>query len=135
MFLLSTEGGKNVGTPDVCNTPAAAGAPVPTPYVNISDCATSNPSTVAQSVFASGMPSVNLSTEIPLSNGDEAGTQMGVVSGEIMGLTRFQSGSTKVFIEGSPAQRLTSSTGQNGSNMNCLGTTVAPGQTIVMILS
>ncbi len=124
-----------MGAPDVCNTPAAAGAPVPTPYVNISDCATSNPSTTALSVLASGMPSVNLNTEIPLSNGDEAGTQLGVISGEIMSLTRFQSGSTKVYIEGAPAQRLTSTTGQNGTNMNCVGTTIAPGQTTVLILS
>ena len=135
MFLLSNQGGLNLAFPDVCNTPAAAGAPVPVPYPNISNCATANPSTVARTVLTGNMPSLNLNSQIPLSNGDEAGVQMGVVSGMIMGPTRFLQGSNTVLVEGAPAQRLTSTTGQNGQSNNCPGVTLAPGQVTALVLS
>ncbi|MEW6265907.1 MAG: DUF4150 domain-containing protein [Thermodesulfobacteriota bacterium] len=135
MFMSCMAGGMNLGFPDVCNTPAAAGAPVPVPYPNISTNATANPSTAARTVLVSGMPALNLMSQIPLSNGDEAGVQMGVVSGMIMGPTRFLIGSATVLVGGAPAVRMTGTTGQNGQSMNCPGVALAPSQVQVLVLS
>jgi hypothetical protein len=81
------------------------------------------------------MPTLNQMTIIPMSNGDEAGINLGVVSGMVMGPTRFILGSQTVFNEGAPSQRLTSTTGHNGGSMNCPGAAIAPSQVIVLILS
>jgi len=134
MFLITMAGGMNLGFPDVCNTPAAAGAPVPVPYPNISNPATALPSTAVMNVLVENMPAVNQNTKIPISNGDEAGIQLGVVSGMIMGPTSFIVGSKKVMIGGAPAQKLTSTTGQNGTTMNCTGTNLVPSQVKVLLL-
>ncbi len=134
MFLITTAGGMNLGVPDVCNTPAAAGAPVPVPYPNISSPSNALPPTTAMKVLVQNMPAVNQNTKIPMSNGDEAGVQLGVVSGMIMGPTSFILGSKKVMMGGALAQRLTSTTGQNGTNMNCTGINLVPSQTKVLLL-
>jgi len=128
-------GGMNMGMPDVCNTPTPpTGAPAPIPYPNISTGATANPGTTAMTVLTDCMPSLNQASEIPLSNGDEAGVMMGVASGMIMGTTEFVLGSLTVFVGGSPAQRMTSVTGQNGMSMNCPGVSLAPSQVRVLVL-
>ena len=134
MFQLTMAGGMNLGFPDVCNTPLAAGAPVPVPYPNISTGATTNPATTALTVLTDGMPSLNQLSEIFISNGDEAGVQLGVMSGMIMGPTEFLVGSMTVLKEGAPAQRLTSMTGHNGLSMNCPGVSLAPSQVTVLVL-
>ncbi|MBN2254367.1 MAG: DUF4150 domain-containing protein, partial [Deltaproteobacteria bacterium] len=59
----------------------------------------------------------------------------GVVSGKNMDEGQFTQGSTKVYVEGSPAVRLTSPTKQNGSSSNAVGAAIAPSQVKVMILS
>ena len=133
MFQLTMEGGMNMGFPDVCNTPTPAG-PVPIPYPNISTGSTANPATTAMTVLTECTPSLNQSSQIMISNGDEAGVNMGVASGMIMGPTEFILGSFTVFVGGSPAQRLTSMTGQNGQSMNCPGVSLAPSQTRVLVL-
>ena len=135
MFQLTSQGGLNLAFPDVCNTPAAAGAPVPTPYPNTSNNATVNPATTATTVLTEGLASLTIQSRIPISNGDEAGVQMGVISGSIMGPTSFTKGSSKVLNEGAPAVRLTDATGQNGITMNCPGVSLSPSQTTVLILS
>jgi hypothetical protein len=134
MYQLTSAGGMNMGTPDTCNTPTPAG-PVPVPYPNISTGSAANPATTTLTVLTDGMPSFNQMTMIPMSQGDEAGVNLGVVSGMVMGPTTFIMGSMTVFKEGAPCQRLTSTTGHNGVSMNCPGTAVAPSQVIVLILS
>ena len=134
MYQLTSAGGMNMGSPDVCNTPTPAG-PVPIPYPNISTGTTANPATTTLTVLTDGMPSFILTTMIPTSQGDEAGVNLGVVSGMVMGPTTFIQGSVTVFKEGAPCQRLTSTTGHNGLSMNCPGTALAPSQVIVLILS
>ena len=124
----------NMGLPDVCKTPAAAGAPVPIPYPNISTGATANPATTAMTVLTTGMPSFNQMTDIPISNGDQAGVMGGVASSLIMGPTEYMVGSFTVMVGGAPAQRLTSVTGQNGMSMNCPGVTLVPSQVSVLVL-
>lgn len=135
MFLITMGGGMNLGLPDVCKTPVAEGSPVPVPYPNISNPSNALPNTAAMKVLVQNRPAVTQATTIPISNGDEAGVQGGVVSNVIMGQTSFIMGSKKVFLGGAPAMRLTSTTGQNGTPMNCTGTAIVPSQTKIMILS
>ncbi len=133
MYQLTTQGGTTLGNPDVCLTPTPGG-PVPTPYPNTSSCATANPATTVLNVLTDGMPALNQRSMIPMSNGDNAGVNLGVASGMVMGPTTFTLGSTKVLKGGAPAMRLTSMTGHNGISMNCPGTAVAPSQTKVLVL-
>ena len=133
MFANCQMGGQNMGMPDVCKTPVGP-AIVPIPYPNISMGATANPSTGAMKVLIAGGPAHTVGTEIPMSNGDQPGVAGGIISGCIMGPTKFLMGSTATFFGGKPAARLTSITGQNGSSMNAPGTTIAPAQTKVLIL-
>ncbi|MBU2549712.1 MAG: DUF4150 domain-containing protein [Proteobacteria bacterium] len=133
MFGLTMSGGQCLGLPDVCKTPTPGG-PVPVPYPNMSTAAAADPSTADTKTIVVGTPALNLSSKIMLSNGDEAGSAMGVVSGMIMGPTAFIAGSAKVIIGGAPAVRLTSATAHNGSNANCPGVCLAPSQVKMMIL-
>lgn len=134
MFVNTMMGGVNSGFPDTCNTPAAAGAPVPIPYPNIALGPTSNPATAALKVLAVGTPSLNMFTTGTISNGDEAGVMMGVASAMIMGPNKYLLGSLKVFKGGAPAQRLTSLGAQNGFSPNVPGVTLAPSQVKVLVL-
>ncbi|MEN6467133.1 MAG: DUF4150 domain-containing protein [Syntrophaceae bacterium] len=133
MFQLSMGGGMQLGMPDVCLTPTPVG-PVPIPYPNISTGATANPASTALTVLTDAMPSLNQMSMIPLSNGDNAGVNMGVASGLVMGPTEFILGSFTVFMEGAPAQRMTSLTGHNGLSMNCPGVSLAPSQVTLLVL-
>jgi hypothetical protein len=133
MFANCQMGGQNFAVPDVCLTPTPAG-PVPVPYPNIAMGMTANPVTACQKIYLCAMPAHNLSTQIPMSQGDNAGVNMGVASGMVMGPSRHLMGSTNVIYEGAPVTKLTSPTGQNGMSLNCPGMTVAPAQTKVMIL-
>ncbi|GAB6074665.1 DUF4150 domain-containing protein [Nautilia lithotrophica] len=133
MYLLTLNEGMNLAVPDVCLTPTPGG-PVPTPYPNISNPAEANGATAAENLVVDGAKALNLTTEITSSQGDEAGSNGGVVSGEIMGPTRFLMGSEKLFINGMPAVRVTSETGQNGETMNAVGSSLVPTQTIVLVL-
>jgi hypothetical protein len=134
MFQLTMGEGQNIAFPDVCLTPTPGG-PVPMPYPNISMSVTALPPTTAMTVLIDGTPSLNLMSEIPISNGDEAGVNLGVVSGMIMGPTRYVMGSETLMLEGVPAVKLTSETGQNGEMMNAEGACLVPSQEIMIVLS
>jgi len=133
MFQSTSGGGMNMGFPDVCLTPTPVG-PIPIPYPNISTGSVANPSTTALTVLTDGMPSLNQMSMVTTSSGDNAGVNMGVASGMVMGPTEFILGSFTVFKEGTPAQRLTSMTGHNGLSMNCPGVTLVPSQVTVLVL-
>jgi len=134
MFQLTMAEGQNIAFPDVCLTPTPGG-PVPMPYPNISMSATALPPTTAMTILIDGTPSLNMLSEIPMSNGDEAGANMGMVSGMIMGPTRYIMGSETLMMEGVPAVKLTSETGQNGEMMNTEGACLVPSQEIMIVLS
>jgi len=124
-------GGQCFAFPDVCKTPTPAG-PVPIPYPNISQPMLAVNTTIK--VFITAMPVVTLKSQIPISNGDEAGSLGGVVSGVFIGPTTFSKGSTKVFLEGMPCVHLTSMTRQNGmSPNNPAGAVIAPSQVKVLV--
>ncbi len=119
------------GPTDVCNTPTPTG-PVPMPYPNIAMLATVNPGTAVKNITIMGMPVLNQDSVIPMSNGDNAGVNMGVTSGMVMGPCTFKSGAQKVTFAGKPAVAMNCNTGHNGqNNPNAMGCVMAPSQSIV----
>lgn len=126
-------GGMSLGFPDVCLTPTPAG-PIPIPYPNMATGATANPMTTALTVLTDCMPSLNQMSQTMISMGDNAGVNMGVASGLVMGPQEFILGSFTVLKEGAPAQRMTSITGHNGLSMNAPGISLVPSQVTVLVL-
>ena len=133
MFQSTMGGGMSLGFPDVCMTPTPVG-PIPIPYPNMATGATSNPLTTALTVLTDCMPSLNQMSQTLISMGDNAGVNMGVASGMVMGPQEFILGSVTVLKEGAPAQRMTSITGHNGLSMNCPGVSLVPSQVTVLVL-
>jgi len=129
MFANSQMGGMNLGFPDVCLTPMPA--PVPVPYPNISTGMMGLPA--AYRLLFGGTPAHNLSTMVPLSNGDNVGVNMGVASGMVMGPTRPMTGAFTVLAGGVPATRMTSMNIQNSTN--CPGMSLVPSQFKVLLLA
>lgn len=130
MFAVTLAGGQCMATPDVCQVPTPLG-PVPTPFPNVGMPPMGNSPTTK--VLVSGMPALTKASKIPLTNGDQAGTAGGVVSGKVMGEVEFIAGSTKVKFEGQAAIRLSTPTKQNAGNT--VGAVLAPSQTKVVIVS
>lgn len=130
MFALTIAGGLCLASADVCNVPSPAGA-VPTPFPNTGMPTMGSPPSAK--VLVSGMPALNKSARIPLSNGDQAGVAGGVTSGTIMAPVEFVQASAKVRIDGAAAVRLGDATKHN--NGNALGSVLSPSQTKVMVMS
>ena len=130
MFANNQMMGIVTGGPDVCLTPTPVG-PVPVPYPNVA----TGPMGVggAYNVLMGGAPTHNLSTTIPLTNGDNAGVAMGVASGTVMGPSRHLTGAFTVLVGGVPATRMTSVSLQNSTN--CPGARLAPSQLKVLLLA
>lgn len=120
----------NLGFPDVCLTPTPVG-PIPIPYPNIGMSATHVPNVLNQ--FAVVMPCHNMLTQGTISNGDNAGVNMGVASGLVMGPDRNIMGSVKVFRQCMPATKMLSPTIQNSTN--CPGVSLTPSQIKLLILA
>lgn len=130
MFANNQLMGIDTGFPDVCLTPTPTG-PVPIPYPNTA----TGPMGVggAYNVLMGGAPTHNLSTSVPLTNGDNAGVATGVASGTVMGPSRHLTGAFTVLVGGVPATRMTSASLQN--NTNCPGARLAPSQLKVLLLA
>jgi hypothetical protein len=126
MFANTQMMGMDMGFPDVCLTPTPA--PVPIPYPNIAMGPTAIPSQTLVLILA--MPAHNMATTIPMTNGDNAGVNMGVASGMVMGPSRHVLPSFTCLISGVPGTRLTSMTIQNSTNVP--GCRIVPSQTLVM---
>jgi len=132
MFANTQMGGVNFGIPDVCLTPAPpAPAPVPIPYPNIANGPMGVPA--AYNILMACTPAHNMSTTIPLSNGDNAGLATGVASGTVMGPCRHVTAAFTILLNGVPATRLTSASIQN--NTNCPGMRIAPSQLQILMLA
>ena len=130
MFLNSQMMGMDMGFPDVCLTPAAP-APIPVPYPNIAMGPTAVPN--VPTVLTNFMPTHNMATVVPLTNGDNAGVAMGVASGTVMGPRRHLTGAFTVLISGMPATRVTSVS--LGNSTNCPGARLVPSQVGVLVLA
>jgi Domain of unknown function (DUF4150) len=129
MFANTQMMGMDAGFPDVCLTPVPA--PVPVPYPNIATGPMGAPA--AYNVLFMCAPAHNLATSIPMTNGDNAGVNMGVASGTVMGPSRHLTAAFTVLIGGAPATRLTSVSLQNSTN--CPGVRVVPSQVKVLLLA
>lgn len=125
------KGGQCFAFPDVCKTPAAP-SPVPVPYPNIGMVAQAKKTSTK--VKIAGKPAVTKKSEMPRSQGDEAGTLGGVVSNQNMSKITYKKGSSKVKIQGHPLVHHLAPTGQNGMNANVPGAQVAPSQTKVLVM-
>ncbi|MFA5904560.1 MAG: DUF4150 domain-containing protein [Desulfobacula sp.] len=135
MFANCSLAGQDMGMPDVCKTPAPPSpSPIPVPYPNIAQLLMALPPTTCFKVLISFMPTHNLMTTIPMSNGDEPGVLGGIVSNTIMGPARNIMGSTKVLYGGLPATRMLDPAMQNLINVPS-GRTLVPSQFKVMIMS
>jgi len=126
--------GMNFAFPDVCKTPIGP-APVPIPYPDIAMPMMAIPGTTTVKTFTIAMPTHLMGTNVPLSNGDNAGVAGGVVSQMMMGPSTDMLGSTGVFMEGRPVTYLGSLSGQNGMGATNMppGLAVVPSQPKVLI--
>jgi len=112
MFPASTNSsaGQCFGFPDACKTPPVN---APIPYPNIGMLVQADPGTLAKSVLICGFPAATLITKIPMSSGDEAGINGGVISGKNMGSCKFTKCSGVVKMEGNGSAYLGSIVAQN----------------------
>ena len=129
MFANSQMMGIDMGFPDVCLTPTPV--PVPIPYPNIA----AGPTGLGfyPKVLWMCTPAHNMATTIPLTNGDNAGVNMGVASGLVMGPARHLTASFTTLVGGIPATRMTSVALQNSTN--CPGARLVPSQVKVILLA
>ncbi|MDX7988503.1 DUF4150 domain-containing protein [Xenorhabdus sp. 12] len=128
MYANTQGGGKDFATPDVCLTPSGL-SPVPMTYPNTAEGPMGAPG--ASNILFAGCPVHNITTNITLTMGDNAGVNFGVASGTVMGPSRHTAGANTVLVKGSPVTRLSSPTMQNSTNVP--GSRIAPSQTKVMI--
>ena len=133
MFANCSMPGMDFAFPDTCLTPAPPAPPIPIPYPNMGMKAMAIPSTASMKHLIMFMPSHNVGTTTPTSNGDNAGAAGGVASGMMMGPVRNTKCSAKVITGGMPATRVLDSTIQNSTNAP--GMTLVPGQFKVLYLS
>ena len=134
MFPASSkEGGQCFGFPDVCLTPAPPAPPVPIPYPNFGMVMTAEEE--CEKVKICQMPALNEACEIPKSQGDEAGSNGGVVSGVFGDKVVYKESSPKVKFEGAGAVFHMARTDHNGANSNApMGRQVAPSQIKVLVI-
>lgn len=126
-------GGQCFAMPDVCKTPAPPAPPVPIPYPNIGMVTQLSKESKKVKFDKKGVGLVT--SEIPKSMGDEAGTLGGVVSNMNMNKIVYKKGSSKVKAEGKAVTTLTAMTGHNGSNANMpAGAQIAPSQMKVLVM-
>lgn len=131
--MSTTAGGVCFAMPDVCKTPAPPAPPVPIPYPNIAQLASATGT--AMKVMVENKPVIVEGAKVPNSQGDEAGTAGGVVSGTNMGPAQFKMGSSKVTAQGKAVVFLGGMTAHNGSNANApAGTIIAPSQAKVLVM-
>ncbi len=132
MFQLNMGCGMDLGFPDVCLTPVVV--PVPVPYPDMAFSVTSAPA--AYNILIDCMPALNQLSEGLVSVGDQPGVLLGVVSHLEAGEAEYLLGCFTIFVDGPPAQRLTSVTGQNALGLlpNAPGMSIVPSQFTVLTL-
>jgi Domain of unknown function (DUF4150) len=129
MFANTQLMGVDLGFPDVCLTPTPP--PVPIPYPNIALGPMGVPA--AYNVLFMCTPVHNMATTIPLTNGDNAGVLLGVVSHLMMGPARHVTAAFTVIGSFAPVTRMTSIATHN--MMNCPGVRAVPSQPKVLVLA
>ena len=127
MFANCQLMGMDLAFPDICKTPPAL---IPIPYPNFALGFMGIPN--AWNILLMGMPAHNLLTTIPLTNGDNPGLMLGLISPSVMGPSRHITCVPNVLFKCIPATRLTSLTVQN--RFNALGMRIVPSQVKVVLL-
>jgi hypothetical protein len=95
----------------------------------MSDTAQADASKCSQKVKIDKKAVVHKGSEIPMSNGDEAGSAGGVVSGKIKGEVLFRKFSAKTKVEGNNVVYQTCTTSHNGKSPNApMGLQASPSQ-------
>lgn len=131
--MLTMGPGSDMCFPDVCLT--YEGETVSSvSYSNTSETCTTSPA--AYNVLVDCMPALNILSVGLISEGDEVGILLGIISHMISGETIYTLGCLTVMADGVPAQRLTSITGQNAMGMlpNGVGVCISPSQETVLAL-
>lgn len=125
--------GMDMCFPDVCLTPTPAG-PVPVPYPNMAISAATMP--MVFNVLTECTPTLNMQSRGLVSMGDQPGVALGVASHVEAAQTMYMVGCFTILIGGSPAQRLTSVTGQNcmAAVPNGIGVCAVPSQVTLLTL-
>lgn len=125
MFIDNILAVLSLAFPDVCKIPTPVG-PVPIPLLNLKLSSTRLPM-VFNVLIGFGM-TLNIFAMSTVSNGDEAGVAMGLVSNQIVGPGRPVLCSIKIFMGCAPVTRMCAVTMQNGMVPNAPGVTLSPGQ-------
>ena len=134
MFSNCQLAGISFAFPDICKVPAPPIPFIPTPFPNIASGPLVVPPTASLKVLMSAGPAHNVMSMVPISNGDEAGVLMGMVSQMIMGPCQHVMGSTNLLVGGLPGTKMTMPTKQNGMVPNAMGTTLVPSQFKVLTM-
>jgi hypothetical protein len=101
------------GPTDICKTPAPPAPFVPLPYPNIALSSTPGPGYTTKTLVMA-TPMWTKSGKSALSNGDQPGVLMGVISSKIMGMCEIIMASTDVDAEGGGIARTLDSSASNG---------------------
>lgn len=102
------------GPNDMCKTPAPpAPVPPPLPYPNVAASATMGPGYTTKTLVMA-TPMWTKKGKSALSNGDQPGIAMGIISSKIMGMCEITMASTDVDAESGGVVRTTDSSLSNG---------------------
>ena len=134
MLASTNMAGMTMAFPNVCLTPSAP-SPIPVPYPSIGQCATAQSGTFSMKVKVLNKNMLTVKTKIQKTNGDEAGTNGGVMSGMFGGPCGRTQSSMKVSVEGAPLVRLLDMIQSNGVSPNApVGNQLVPSQTKLICL-
>lgn len=101
----------SLGPNDICKTPTPGG-PVPMPYPNIAVSTTMGPGYTTKTLVLA-TPMWTKSGKSALSNGDQPGALLGLVSNLIMGMCEIVMASSDVDAEGGAVARTLDSSNSN----------------------
>lgn len=102
------------GPNDICKTPAPpAPAPIPMPYPNIAMTATPGPGYTTKTLVMA-TPMYTKKSKTAISNGDQPGVAMGLISNKIMGMCEVTMSSNDVEAESGGVARAFDMTLSNG---------------------
>jgi hypothetical protein len=110
--VASVHSGVTTGPTDACKTPTPGG-PVPMPYPNVAVSSTPGPGYTTKTMAIS-TPMWTKKGKIGLSNGDNPGVALGVVSSRVMGMGDVIMSSNDVKCEGGGVVRTLDKNGANG---------------------
>jgi hypothetical protein len=104
----------SMGPNDICKTPAPpAPAPIPLPYPNIAMTVTPGPGYTTKTLVTA-TPMYTKKSKTAISNGNQPGVAMGLISNKIMGMCEVIMSSMDVKAEGGGVVRTLDKTISNG---------------------